>query len=470
MIKKKRFPDTLSIIFALMVIFVILTWTVPAGEFERTEENGREVIVAGSYKRVEANPQSIEFFTAPIKGFVSAAEIIAFVFIVGGVFSIINMTGAVNALIFSIINITAKRPSLKGLIIPLTMILFSLGGATFGMSEETLVFIMITIPLAVSLGYDPIVGVSIAFVGAGLGFAGAFLNPFTVGIAQGIAGISLFSGQEYRLIVWSVLTFIGIAYVCRYARRIEKKPEKSLVKDISFDCKLSGEKKEDMKLTKRRMLVVISLVLALSAIILGVQGKDHIISGMSGWYIEEISAVFLGLGIVSAIICGFSPGRTVRAFSEGVRDMAMPAVIIGFARSILIIAEQGRIIDTLLYYAGYIGGGVHSVFSVQIMFILQTFINFFIPSGSGQAALTMPIMAPLSDALGFTRQTAVLAYQLGDGITNMIIPTSAVLMGVLEIARIPYDKWFRFILPLIILLSAAGMIMLAFPAVVFQWN
>ncbi len=468
--KKHNFPDTLTIIFVLMFVFTILTWIIPAGEFERIEKEGRELIVPGSYRRVEPKPQLLEIFSAPIKGFITAGEIIAFVFIVGGVFSIINATGAINASIFNIISLTRKNPGLKRFIIPVSMLLFSIGGATFGMSEETLVFIMITIPLAVSLDYDPIVGVSIAFVGAGLGFAGAFLNPFTVGIAQGIAGIGLFSGQGYRLIVWLVLTSIGIAYVIRYALKVEKNPEKSLTGKIHYAGELSGVKEEDMRFTGRRKLVILLLILSIIALLMGVQGKDYIIPGMSGWYIEEISALFLALGLLSALICRFSAARTVEAFSRGVRDMALPAVIIGFARSILIIAEQGRIIDTILYYAALAGGSFHSVFSVQVMFLLQTCINFFIPSGSGQAALTMPIMAPLSDALGFTRQTAVLAFQLGDGITNMIIPTSAVLMGVLQIAKIPYDKWFRFIFPLVLMLTLAGMILLVFPAVVFQWN
>lgn len=469
MLKGRKFPDTLVIIFTLMIIFLILTWIIPSGEFERTDHKGREIIVPGSYEKVEPNPQFLELFTAPIKGFNAASDIIAFVLIVGGVFSIINMTGAINAFLFSIINLTQKKPALKRFIIPIIMIFFSLGGATFGMSEETLVFVMITIPLAISLKYDPIVGVSMAFVGAGLGFAGAFLNPFTIGIAQGIADIPLFSGQGYRFIVWAVFTLIGISYISIYAGRIERNPEKSLTGKIEYKGSLKGVDKEDMEFTKKRKIVLILLGLSLIILILGVQSKA-IIPGLSGWYIEEISALFLALGILSGIICRFSPGKIVEAFSNGAKDMAIPALIIGFARSILIIAEDGRIIDTILYYATAIGDGLPAFLSVQIMFLLQTCINFFIPSGSGQAALTMPLMAPLSDVLGFSRQTAVLAYQMGDGITNLIVPTSAILMGILQIAKIPYDKWFRFILPLIIILSITAMLFLIIPGTIFTWN
>lgn len=468
--KDRKFPDTLVIIFSLMLIFLILTWIIPAGEFERTDIKGRQTVVPGSYRRVDPNPQTLQLFTAPIKGFVVAADIIAFVFIVGGVFSILNLTGAVNSLLFSIIGLTGRNPFLKKLIIPLIMIAFSIGGATFGMAEETLVFIMITIPLAISLKYDPIVGIAIAFVGSALGFAGAFLNPFTVGISQGIAEIQVFSGQGYRLLVWLVFTVIGTSYVCNYASKVEKNPEKSLVGNIDYEGSLTLNNKDDLQFTTHRKLVIIILVLSLIILIIGVQAEDTIIPGLSGWYIEEISALFLALGIISAIICSFSPSDIVKAFSKGVKDMAVPAIIIGFARSILIIAEDGRIIDTVLFYATSIGAGLPSFISVQIMFFLQTIINFFIPSGSGQAALTMPIMAPLSDALGFTRQTAVLAYQLGDGITNIIVPTNAVLMGVLQIAKVPYDKWFRFIFPLVILLSAAGMVLLALTTTAFIWN
>lgn len=471
MTKLKKFPDSLIIIFFFMLFFTILTWIVPSGEFERQFVNGKNVVVPGTYHEVDGNPITLEFFTMPIKGFSSAADIIAFILFVGGIFSLINKTNSINAFLFKIINLSKKKKSTKNMVIPLIMFFFSLGGATFGMAEETLVFIMITIPLCISLGYDAIVGVSIAFIGAAVGFAGAFFNPFTIGIAQGIAGIEIFSGWEYRIIVWFVFTLVGIIYISNYARKIEKDKSKSLVGEINYGNKFKFSDLHEIKLDGKRKLILFFLVVAIILLVLGVQSQP-IIKGMnwlSGWYIEELCALFLALGIITSIIYKFNFDKIIKHFGEGVKEMAMPAIIVAFAKSIVLIGEEGKIIDTILYYVSEIGQDLPNYISVQIMFLVQTGINFFVPSGSGQAALTMPLMAPLSDMLGLSRQTAVLAYQFGDGITNMIIPTSAVLMGVLQIAKIPYDKWFKFILPLVVIMSIVAMILLIIPAVVIQW-
>lgn len=468
--KTKKFPDTLVIIFSFMILFIILTWIVPAGEFDRELVNGKSVIIPNTYHKVEQSPKLIELFIMPIKGFVSAAEIIGFILIVGGVFTIINYTGAINAVLFKIIKASKTNPTLKKMVIPIIMFFFSLGGATFGMAEETLVFIMITIPLSISLGYDAIVGISVAFVGAAVGFAGAFFNPFTIGIAQGIAEIQIFSGWEYRIFVWLIFTLAGILYVSYYARKVEKDPIKSLVGDIEYDDKVMNLEEQDLQLNGRRIAILCLFGFAILLLILGVQQEPLVFDWLSKWYIEEISALFLALGIASGLIYGIGPSKMVSYFGEGARDMAMAALIVGFAKSIILIGEDGKIIDTILYSVSTLGEDLPNYVSVQIMFFMQTGINFFVPSGSGQAALTMPLMAPLSDILGISRQTAVLAYQFGDGITNMIIPTSAVLMGVLQIAKIPYDKWFKFILPLVVILSIIAMILLMIPVLFFNWQ
>ncbi len=468
--KTKKFPDTLVIIFSFMILFIILTWIVPAGEFDRELVNGKNVIIPNTYHKVEQSPKLIELFIMPIKGFVSAAEIIGFILIVGGVFTIINYTGAINAVLFKIIKASKTNPTLKKMVIPIIMFFFSLGGATFGMAEETLVFIMITIPLSISLGYDAIVGISVAFVGAAVGFAGAFFNPFTIGIAQGIAEIQIFSGWEYRIFVWLIFTLAGILYVSYYARKVEKDPIKSLVGDIEYDDKVMNLEEQDLQLNGRRIAILCLFGFAILLLVLGVQQEPLVFDWLSKWYIEEISALFLALGIASGLIYGIGPSKMVSYFGEGAREMAMPALIVGFAKSIILIGEEGRIIDTILFSVSNLGENLPNYVSVQIMFFMQTGINFFVPSGSGQAALTMPLMAPLSDILGISRQTAVLAYQFGDGITNMIIPTSAVLMGVLQIAKIPYDKWFKFIVPLVVLLTIISMILLIIPVVFFNWQ
>lgn len=459
----KKFPDTILIILGILLAFIILTWIVPAGEFARTLIDGRTVIEPGTYTRVEPSPQGVgAFFTAPIRGFVEAAQIIGFVFLVGGAFSIVTFTGAVDAGLQRIIHFSRRHPSYKRWILPLVITLFSLGGSTFGMSEETLVFVLITIPLALALGYDSIVGVAIAFVGAGLGFAGAFINPFTIGVAQGIAELPPASGMGYRLIVWAVITLVGIWYVMRYARKVELNKEASPVYEIDQTRDLSAfGSGEELPLNLPRKLVLFALLAALIVLVIGVSNWH--------WYIDEIAGLFIALGIASALIMRLSGDDAIQAFVNGAKDMMTAALVIGLARGLIVVAEDGKIIDTILN--GIAGGtdGLPAYLNVQIMFFFQSFLNFFVPSGSGQAALTMPIMAPLSDLLGISRQTAVLAYQFGDGLSNMIIPTSGILMGILAIAKIPYNVWLKWMLPLFLLLSLVAMLLLIPPAVLFHW-
>jgi uncharacterized ion transporter superfamily protein YfcC len=458
-----KFPDTLVIILAIMVVFIILTWIVPAGEFERTVLNGRQVVVPGSYQRVEAAPQGIgAFFQAPIKGFMGAAQIIGFVFLVGGAFSIVTRTGAIDAALQSVLRLSERRPAYRNWIVPLIITLFSLAGATFGMSEEVLVFVLITIPLGLALGYDSITGVAISFVGAGAGFAGAFINPFTIGVAQGIAELPPASGMGYRLIVWCVTTAIAILYIMRYANKVAKDKSRSLVWELDQARDLSqlgGQ--AGLEFTAARRAVLFALVAALGLLVIGV--------GMWDWYINEIAALFIGLGVAAALVSHLSLDEAIEAFKEGARDMMTAALVIGLARGLLVITEEGRIIDTLLNAVASASEGLPRAVTVEIMFVFQSCLNFFMPSGSGQAALTMPIMAPLSDLLGISRQTAVLAFQFGDGLSNMIIPTSGVTMGVLAIAKIPYNLWLRWMTPLFLILCLACALMLLPPLFWFEW-
>ncbi len=348
---------------------------IPAGEFDREliNINGIEknVIVQGSYKQIEPNPQSYQIFIAPIKGFISAADIIAFILLVGGAFSIINRTGAINSGLMQILKIVEKKENIRYLVIPLIMFLFSIAGATFGMAEEVLVFIMITISLSFALGYDSLVGIAIPFVGAGVGFASAFLNPFTVGIAQGIAGITpLFSGIEIRIIIWFLFTIVSIIYVSRYAKKIYKKPELALhtISKDEIESNLI-----ELEFNKKHKSIIFLLLLAMIALMVGVN--------LYGWYINEISALFVSLGIISALIYKFSSEETISSFIEGAKDMITPVVIIALAKGVLTIAEDGKIIDTILYYFANLSEGMPKVLTVEIIFILQSVLNFFVPSG-----------------------------------------------------------------------------------------
>jgi uncharacterized ion transporter superfamily protein YfcC len=461
---KNKFPHSITIISIILFVFTLLTWFIPAGEFDREsiKINGieKQVIIQDSYKQIESVPQSYQIFLAPIKGFTSAADIIAFILLVGGAFSIINKTGAINSGLMQIIKLVEKKNSLRSFVIPLIMFLFSVAGATFGMAEEVLVFIMITIPLSYALGYDSLVGIAIPFVGAGVGFASAFLNPFTVGIAQGIAGISpLFSGLEVRLAVWIVFTIISIFYVSKYAKKVYNNPEKGLF-SISIDEVDSNVK--EIIFNSKHKFVLFLLFVSMIALIVGVN--------VFGWYINEISALFVLLGILSAFTFKFSSNQTITSFLEGAKDMITPVIIIALAKGVLIIAEDGKIIDTILYYFANMSEGLPKLITVEIIFFLQSILNFFVPSGSGQAALTMPILSPLSEVLGVHKQTTVLAYQFGDGLSNFIIPTSGVTMGILEIAKVPYNKWLKWILPLFFILVFTAMTILAVLSYINLWD
>lgn len=458
-----RTPDALLIISAVLLLAVVLTWVVPAGEFAREVVQERTVVVPGTFAPVPASPVPwYGFFTAPIKGFTdhSAAMIIAFVLLIGGAFAVLNATGAIDALLFRVLRMARDSRAYKRMVIPVLMTAFSVGGMTFGMAEEVLVFLMITIPLARSMGWDPIVGAAIPFVGAGVGFAGAAFNPFTVGIAQGLSELAIFSGWEFRLVVWAVLTAIAIAFVMRYAARIERDPKKSLLHGHA-DTGTTSDMLQEAPLTRRRIAVLLLFTASIVLLIVGVNRW--------GWYIEEIAGLFIAMGIGAAVLGGVGGNAAAKAFVGGAKDMVAAAILIGLSKSVLIVMQEGKIVDTVLFHLSNAVSGLPAVASAQVMLAVQFSINFFVPSGSGQAALTMPVMTPLADLLQIPRQSAVLAYQLGDGLCNFIIPTSGVTMGVLGIAGIPFSIWLRWIARMLATLVMAGMVFLGLSVAMEVW-
>jgi len=465
-LKKRKFkaPNTLIIVFSVAILTTILTWIIPGGEYEYIEKNGREVAVPGSFQYVDRVPQGIgSLLTAPLRGINEVSYIIGFVLVIGGVFSIIAKTGAITGAIHAIARAHSEKPGRDKILIPAVMILFSFAGATFGMSEEVIPFVLLFIPLARSIGYDSITGVAMCYVAAHVGFAGAFINPFTLGIAQGLAELPALSGIEYRIFIWILLTTVAIIFVMRYASRVKKDPESSPVYelDLQYWPKDENTSVETERMSGGQIAVLCLLGFAIAGLVFGVMQYD--------WYVTEMGGLFLGLGIAAAIIARLKINDIAVSFIEGAKDLVGPALIIGFARGILIIAREGEIIDTILNWLAQAISIGHPVVSAQLMFVTQSFINFFIPSASGQAALTMPIMAPLSDLVGITRQTAVLAYQLGDGFTNMIVPTAPVLMGVLGLSKIPWDIWARWILPYQIVFFILGLLLLI-PPVLLKWG
>lgn len=455
---KLKIPNTYLLIFSLLVFIAALTWIIPGGKYERTIMNGKEVVVPGSFRYTESNPQDLfDLFIAPLKGFKEAALIIGFILFVGGSFNILTFTGAIDSFIKRLLILHNRSKLMKNLFIPFLVFLFSFGGATFGMNEEIIPFVLILVPISLALGYDSIVGVAIPLIGAHIGFASAYLNPFNVGIAQGIAELPLFSGLEYRVFCWIISSTIAVLFITYYARKVQNNPSISPVYDIDKERK-KNEKFENVDLNHqlniRHKLVLIVFALSLVWLVIGVI-KFH-------WFIEEISALFVIMGLLAGVFGGLTNDEIIKSFINGAKDLVGTAIIVALARATLVISRDGQIIDTILYGLTPFVESSSPIFSAQKMFIIQAIINFFVHSGSGQAALTMPIMAPLADLTGVSRQTAILAFQFGE-YTNIIIPTSAVTMGALTMAKIPWERWAKWVLPLMIILFVLGFLLLIPP-------
>lgn len=440
--KKVKIPDTLIIIFSIIILFIILTYIIPSGEYKRIYDHNlkMEIIDSDSYRVLEKEPVSfLYFFVIPMKGIIKASEIFAFIIIVGAALGIIEKTKSIESGIQNLVRLAHNNKKYKNIVLSILMFFCSLCGATFGMEEEILALLIIFISLAKKLGYDSIVGVAISYVGAVIGFATGFLNPFSVQIAQQISNVPLLSGSLYRIVIWLTITFFYIIYVLRYANKIEKNPKKSVMytHESIMDSSVIDESSEKLHFTSRRKLILAVFGLSIAALIIG--------SKLWGWFMEEFSGVFLFVGISSAMIYRLSLSDFIKGFVEGAKSLLYAGIVIGVARGILVVAEEGKIIDTILYNTSSLFIGTSKYISINILLAFQTFINIFIPSGSGQAALVMPIIAPLSDMIGLTRQTSILAFQFGDGFSNLIIPTSGITMGVLSIAKIPYNIWFKWI-------------------------
>lgn len=456
----KRIPHTFTIVFALIVLAAVCTWFVPAGKFDRQVVDGREVVMNDSFQYVESAPQTWQVFSALFNGFVDKADIIVFILIVGGAFWILNNTHAIDvgvmAFLRRIQRLNQKKLfkwiGVENIIITLIMLMFSLFGAIFGMSEETIAFVVIFVPLAISMGYDSIVGVCMCYLAAHVGFAGAMLNPFTIGIAQGIAGIQLFSGIEYRLVCWVILTIIAIVFVLRYAKRVKRNPESSPTYQLDEYWRNRAESTGQETLTIRHILVLILLLLTIVALVVGVL-KFH-------WYIAEISALFLAMGILAGIIDRQGADDIAKLFIAGCKDILSAALVVGLASGIIFILKDGRVIDTMLYGLTKSLAETGQVASVGVMYAFQTLLNLIMPSGSAKAALTMPIMAQFADLIHVSRQTTVLAFQFGDGFTNMLTPTSGVLIACLGVAKIPYATWLKWVWKFILAMILLGFLLI----------
>ncbi|RLL43967.1 putative basic amino acid antiporter YfcC [Oceanobacillus piezotolerans] len=446
---KFEFPHVFALLFGLIIITALFTYLIPAGVYDReVNEAGRTVVVDGTYHEVESNPTGLFGILESVhRGMVDAAEIIFFIFIVGGAFGILNATKAIET---GLASVSTKMAGKEILLIPVVMVLFALGGGTFGMSEETIPFILILVPLAIKMGFDSLVGAGMVIVGSCAGFTASFLNPFTVGVAQGIAEIPLFSGMGVRLIVWLIFVAFSTAFVMIYAKKVKKNPEISLMYDIDKQWKKedSIQNHLETKLTARQSIIIGLLFLTIIGLAIGVTFYE--------WYIMEIASLFLLMGIIAGFVAKLRINQIAESFVNGCRDLVVGALVVGLAYGIIVVLEDSNTIDTILYSLSGAIGQLPTAFSAMGMYITQSLLNFIVPSGSGQAALTMPIMTPLADLTGVSRQTAVMAFQLGDGISHAITPTSGVLMASLALARIPWIKWIKWVWPVIAISYLAG--------------
>ncbi len=443
---KFHVPHTLVLLLSMIVVAQILTYVLPQGSYERqTNAQGREEVVAGSFEPVD-DPVTVPWhktLTAIPAGFAAAADIIFFVFLVGGAFEVLRASGAVDAMISWLLRKFRRVPIA---LIAAGMFAFAVGSATIGMAEEYLPFVPILLVLVRGLGFDAVTAVGILCLGYGVGYGAAFMNPFTVLVAQEVSGLQPTSGWAMRVVLLAILLPVAIHHVWSYTRRISADPTKSLMHGV--DSLVEVEDVEEKRFTQTHVAVLALIVVTIVVIVIGLS-QWH-------WYLAEMGAIFVGLSIAIAVIARLSPDTWATKFCQGASELTTTALLIGFARTIQVVLDDGQVVDTIIHGIAQPLETLGAQGAAVGMLVFQSLCNFFIPSGSGQAYVTMPLMAPLADLVGVSRQTAVLAYQFGDGFTNILVPTNAVLVGILGLAGVPFDRWVRFVMPFMLKIWALG--------------
>ncbi|OOE88296.1 YfcC family protein [Salinivibrio sharmensis] len=459
-----KFPSAYTILFILIAVVAALSWVVPAGQYEReyNEELGRDVPISGTYEQVDSNPQGIvDVLLAPIDGFynhqtyeAAAIDVSLFILIIGGFLGLVTKTGAIDA---GIERVTKRLEGREEWMIPILMGLFAAGGTIYGMAEESLPFYTLLVPVMMAARFDPVVAAATVLLGAGIGTLGSTINPFATVIAANAAGIPFTDGILLRLAILVIGWFICVAYVMRYARKVQADQSQSIVYDQYESNKkhFLGEHDDNQSLdfTATRKVILAIFAGAFAVMIYGVSSLD--------WWMAEISAVFLGAAIIIGLIARMSEEEITTSFIDGARDLLGVALIIGIARGIVVIMDKGMITDTILNSAESLVSGLSSFVFINVMYWLEVLLSFLVPSSSGLAVLTMPIMAPLADFANVGRELVVTAYQSASGLVNLVTPTSGVVMGGLAIARVPYAKWIKWVAPLLGILTIMIMAMLS---------
>lgn len=465
-IKQFKVPHVYAIIFALMVIFAVLTWIVPSGSYQRQEVNGREVTVAGTYEQsektyideetgdeVDLRQGVFDVLQAPTRGIQEAIEVVAFILIVGGSFQVITKTGAITS---GMGRVVRRFKNKDILIIPIAMVLFALGGTSFGMAEETLPFFAIFMPIMMAMGFDSMTAFMVVFVGARTGYIASTINPFNVLIAQGILGIQGNPQLWLRMIAWVVLTAVAITWVVLYARRVKKNPESSITfeDDIAKKVEFAADESAlDAEFTGRQKGVLAVFIAGMCLIIWGLVTQ--------GWYMNEISAVFLAMGLLAGVIAGFSQDVIAQEFVAGIADFAFSAIVVGLARGILVIASDGMIVDTILNALATGLGGIPAVLFTTLLYAVENLLAILVPSSSGLAALTAPIFGPLTELMGLNPEAAVWALSMGSATMSLICPTSAILVAGLGVCKIKLGQWWKTVWKFFLVVSLINIVFVA---------
>ncbi|MFO6498530.1 YfcC family protein [Bacillus sp. z60-11] len=443
--RKHEFPHIYVILAVMIGLMALSTYLVPAGEYQRVESpDGREMIDPGSYKRVEQTPVDVlSLLSAVPKGMTEAAPIIVFTFMVGGVFAVLRKASVIEIGVRLLAGIFSRRPVF---VIPVFIFVFSGIACFIGTPELSIVYVPVILPLVLSFGYDRMTAAAIALCGTIAGFTSALTNPFTVGISQTIAGLPLYSGMGYRAVIFLVITALAAIYVLAYGEKVKANPEKSLT---------GMEAAEPVSAFKpgKRVKWAGTAALILFAGLIGCVITFR-------WDMVTMSGYFLALAVIPACIAGMSARDIAESFNEGFKEVLIGAMVCGIARGVAVVMNEGQIMDTIVYGLSHAVSQLPSYLTVAAMLLTQMLFNFFVPSGSGQALIMMPIMAPLADIVGMTRQTAILAFQFGDGFSNILFPTSGYFMATLAVSRISWNRWVKFILPLFCVWMVAAVVFL----------
>ena len=447
--KKHEFPHAFVILFAILVLMVICTWLVPAGQYNRVEVDGKQVVDADSFQYVESSPVGfMGLFQSIPQGIQDGAALITMIFTIGAAIGLVNSTGALKAAVMTLSKKLGEKHS-KLVLIGIMVFFLFIGGFP-AMLEGTIPFAAVCIPICLALGYDVITGISVVFIADIVGWSAGPANYYTVGNAQIIGGLKLFSGFSYRMVALVVLGLVSIFYVIRYAEKVRKDPSKGLMAGQDYSD-LAGDQ-EETAFTGRRKLVVVVFMAATLLIVIGCLKW--------GWGMPEMSAVYIICGIVCGIIAGYKSGKIADELLEGAKSVFIAAMAIGMARAISVVMQQGLILDTIIHgLSGVLAGLPESLTSIG-MLVVQTILNFFIPSGSSQALVTMPVLMPVAEITGLSKQLTILAFQFGDGLSNLCYPTMGALIAFLSYGRVPFNKWIKFIMPFMLLAWGACIILL----------